>query len=231
MSLSKRLERFSLPLLVKELLEQSARRRTYVVRIAYSGLLFLFCMLFLFGRMSSLGTGPLDRLGIGRLIYQDLVGLQFAGIYLFLPAIASGAFAHEKEQNTLGLLFLTRLGPWTIVWEKLLSRLIPMACLLLCSLPLIAFSYSLGGLETGSLFTGVWLLTVTMWLISTITIACSAYSHNTTMALLLSYCVIGVVTFGIPAVDYILLGESLTHFANSLDQASNAAGFGRGIYS
>ena len=42
-----RLPAIGLPLLAKELLEQSARRRTYVVRTVYACLLFLFtCLMF-----------------------------------------------------------------------------------------------------------------------------------------------------------------------------------------
>ena len=43
---------------------------------------------------------------------------------------------------------MTRLGPFTILFEKLLSRLVPMFTFLLLSLPLMAFAYSLGGVST-----------------------------------------------------------------------------------
>ncbi len=65
---------------------------------------------------------------------------------LFVPAIVSGALTAEKERNTLQLLFLTRLGPWTILLEKLLSRLVPVATFLLVSLPLVFIAYLWGGL-------------------------------------------------------------------------------------
>ncbi|MDB5390131.1 MAG: gliding motility-associated transporter permease protein, partial [Planctomycetaceae bacterium] len=202
------LHNFGLPLLQKELLEQSARRRTYVIRIVYSTLLFFMCLATLINSLPS-GTSPLAHLGFGLKMYQELTGWQFAGIYVFLPAIVCGALTIEKEQNTLGLLFLTRLGPWAIVFEKLLSRIVPMSCLLLCSLPLMAFSYSLGGIETKSLFAGVWLLSVAMFQVATITLACSAFCRTSTSALLTSYFIIAALTFALPIVDHTLLGDGV----------------------
>lgn len=201
-----KLQNFGLPLLLKELLEQSARRRTYLTRMAYAGLLFLICLSSLISSLPS-GANPLNHLGFGLKIYRELVTWQFAGIYVFLPAMVCGALTVEKEQNTLGLLFLTKLGPWTIVFEKLLSGLIPMSCLLLCSVPLMAFSYSLGGIETPSLFAGIWMIAVAVFQIGCITLACSAYCRTSTSALLTSYSTIALLTFAIGVVDHVLFAD------------------------
>lgn len=205
----KRQSNLGLPLLVKELLEQSARRRTYWIRVAYVSLLLFTCFAFL---MEVLSTAPgtsrnLGTLGAGMQIYLDLMTWQFVGLYLFLPALMSGALTVEKEQNTLGLLFLTKLGPWTIVFEKFLSRVIPMACFLLSSLPLMAFSYSFGGLEVDSIIGGICILSATMFKVAAVTLACSAFCRTTAAALLTSYAALAALTFTIPAFDYVLNGE------------------------
>src|SRR5258708_29390882 len=137
--------RIGLPLLAKELLEQSARKRTYVVRVAYACLSFAAAWLLFYDLLRMGVTTPQAALGSGRQMFAVLMKLQFTGIYLIMPAVTCGVLAHEKEQNTLGLLFLTKLGPWTILFEKLFSRLFPMCCFLLMSLPLLAYAYSLGG--------------------------------------------------------------------------------------
>src|SRR5579872_4529048 len=134
-----------LPLLAKELAEQSARKRTYIVRVVYAALLFLSAFLFFFDILRSGSSSPLAVLGKGRQMFDVLVLLQFAGVYLFMPAMTCGVLTLEKERASLPLLFLTRLGPGTILVEKLMSRLIPMLGFLMLSFPLLAFAYSLGG--------------------------------------------------------------------------------------
>jgi len=65
---------------------------------------------------------------------------------LFMPAITCSVITAEKERNPFGLLLLTRLSPWTILLEKLLSRLVPMLSFLPPPPPLMGFAYAVGGL-------------------------------------------------------------------------------------
>src|SRR5260221_2972503 len=138
-------ENFGLPLLGKELIEQAARKRTYVIRGLYAALLFFSSYLFFYEIMQVGSASPLAVLGRGREMYATLVGLQFAGVYLFMPAMTCGVLTQEKERASLQLLFLTRLGPWTILFEKLLGRVVPMLGFLLLSLPMLGIAYMLGG--------------------------------------------------------------------------------------
>src|SRR4029079_325707 len=101
--------RFGLPLLAKELIEQAARKRTYVIRVAYACLLFLMALLLFHDTLRLSSGSPLASLGHGRRVFEVVMGLQFAGVYLFMPAIACSVFTQEKERNSLMLLFLTRL--------------------------------------------------------------------------------------------------------------------------
>src|SRR5688572_3503195 len=113
-------QHLGLPLLAKELLEQAARPRTYIVRTLYAALLFFFALLiFYFSSYESIAN-PLALFGRGREVFFNVVRLQFAGVLLFMPAITCGAITAEKERNTFGLLLLTRLSPTTILLEKLL---------------------------------------------------------------------------------------------------------------
>src|SRR4051794_40680725 len=110
----------SLPLLSKELLEQSARPRTFIIRTLYAALLFFFSLLIFYLSSYQNFASPLTLLGRGRQVFQQVTLLQFLGVYLFMPAITCGVITAEKERNTFGLLLLTRLGPTTILLEKLL---------------------------------------------------------------------------------------------------------------
>jgi hypothetical protein len=195
--------RLGLPLLAKELIEQAARKRTYVIRAGYATLLFIAALLF-FHRTLSVGlSSPLAVLGSGRGMLATLIGLQFAGIYAVMPAITCGVLTQEKERASLPLLFLTRLGPWTILFEKFMSRLIPMLGFLAMSLPLLAFAYSLGGITPRSLCVGVWLLVLATIQTGTLALTCSAFFRSTVGAFIWSYLVLLLMFFG-PGIGWIM---------------------------
>ena len=56
---------FGLPLLTKELIEQAARRRTYIVRSVYAILLFGFALLIFWGKSIAESVAHLKCLGRG----------------------------------------------------------------------------------------------------------------------------------------------------------------------
>ena len=164
-----------LPLLAKELVELSAKRRTYVLRLVYGSLLFVIAY-FQYGNILMRNSNnPFSVLGHGKEMFEQLVWLQFGGIYIFMPAMACGAITQEKERNSLGLLLITRLSPTTILFEKLVSRLIPMFTFLLLSLPLLAFAYSLGGVTQIQLWGSCLLLSLTCIQVATFALMCSAF--------------------------------------------------------
>ncbi|MES2789391.1 MAG: hypothetical protein V4719_07205 [Planctomycetota bacterium] len=179
---------WGLPLFTKELQEQSARRRTYVIRVVYVAVFIYFALSSIQTTLS--GVTTLSILGQGQRILNSLVSFQFLGIFLFLPALACDVLTLEKERNTLALLFLTRLGPWTIVIEKLLSRLFPMLMVLMCALPVMAFSYSLGGLNSFQLYAAAWYLFLSAFQTACIAVMCSALSSTTTAAFVKTYVVL-----------------------------------------
>lgn len=176
-----------LPLLAKELIEQSARKRTYVIRFLYASVLYGTTLWIFSQQLGSWNASGLAILGQGRTLYTSLAWLEFLGIYLFLPAMTCGVLTAEKERDTLGLLLLTKLGPWTIVFEKLFSRLVPMATFVLLSMPLLAVAYSLGGVETVDIAKLMWLLAVTALQVGSFAVLCSAWSRTTASAFLSTY--------------------------------------------
>lgn len=194
----------ALPLLEKELIEQAARKRTYVVRVVYAALLFFIAFLFLYETLAAGATSPLTILGSGRNIFLQLVGLQFAGVYFFMPAITCGVVTQEKERDSLQLLFLTRLGPWAILFEKLLGRMVPMFSFLLLALPLLGFAYSLGGISPRLLWTGVWMLVLATIQMGTLALMCSAFFRTTVGAFVASY-VIAVIMFFGPYIAWMIV--------------------------
>ena len=194
------LQRLSLPLFARELLEQAARPRTYVIRVVYATLLFA-----LFGVISWVTSrnspGLFGVLGQGGMILRSLVVTQFFGVYLFMPALTCGVIALEKEQGSFALLLLTRLGPTTILVEKLLSRLVPMATFFFLTLPLLAFAFTLGGAQVDHIWLALWLLSITALQVGCLSLMCSAWCQYTVSALIVTY-LIELVVFGLPAARW-----------------------------
>jgi len=180
---------FGLPLLGKELVEQAARKRTYVARASYATLLFVgFGLCYATANISYFGPGSwVAMLGRGRMMFEYLMILQFVGIYLFLPAMMAGVITTEKERESLALLFLTDMGPWAILLQKYLGRLVPMFTFLLLSLPLMGVAYALGGVSTPYLLSGVYLLFLMCLQVGAFALMWSAYCRTTVGAVLMTY--------------------------------------------
>lgn len=210
MSPRKRMRPWELPLLVKELNEQSARARTYVVRFLYAATLFgAACSLF-YGGFGGGGDEGSAVLGRGRFMFERLVTFQFWSIFLFLPAISCSALTVEKERNSLGLLLITSLRPWQIALQKTLGRVVPMVTYVLLSFPLMAVAYSYGGVTEDYLWSGTYLLVLTCLQVAALSIACSAYFPTTVEAFIANY-VIFLVLYGIMPIGW---GPSLFALAD-----------------
>ncbi|HEY3968447.1 MAG TPA: ABC transporter permease subunit [Planctomycetaceae bacterium] len=188
---------FELPLLAKELNEQSAQRRTYVIRFVYGAVLFTAACGMFYGTFLQ-GGGSAGGLGQGRQMFEKLVGLQFWTIYLFLPAVSCGCLTLEKERNTLGLLLITTLSPWQIVMQKLLGRLVPMLTFVILSFPLMAVAYSFGGFTEDYLWSGIVLLVVSCVQAGALSVMCSAWYATTVEAFIANYVLFLVMLFVVP---------------------------------
>jgi hypothetical protein len=186
--------RFSFPLLSKDLIELSAHKRTYIFRTIFAIILYGTAILGFRQELGSFTATGLSIFGQGRRVYLSLAVLEFTTIFLFLPAMTSGALTAEKERDTLGLLLITKLGPWTIVFEKLLSRLIPMGMYLLLSLPLLAIAYGLGGIELADLAKLMYVLFVTTLQVGSFSILCSAWFRTTATSFLGTYLLGAIAT-------------------------------------
>ncbi|WP_437203760.1 ABC transporter permease [Planctomicrobium sp. SH664] len=185
------------PLLQKELIEQSNRRRTYIVRFLYAAALFGCGLLILYGHEQS-SVDPIARLGEGRRIFQSLVLLQLAGILVLLPATSCSALTAEKERDTLTLLLLTPMPPWKIVLQKLLSRSIPMLCFVVLSFPLLAVAYGYGGVTSSQLLAAMVILVSSVIQVASIGVMCSAFCRTTVEAFLATYLMLGLSMFCCP---------------------------------
>jgi ABC-type transport system involved in multi-copper enzyme maturation permease subunit len=187
-----------LPLLAKELNEQAAQKRTYVIRFLYAAILFTAACGLFYGNFLQGGGGSASGLGQGRQMFENLVTLQFWTIYLFVPAISCGCLTVEKERNSLGLLLITSLTPWEIVFQKLFGRLVPMLTFVVLSFPLMAVAYSFGGITQDYLWSGIVLLVLACIEAGALSVMCSAWYPTTVEAFVGNYVLFVVLSFVLP---------------------------------
>ena len=181
------LPQWSMPLLKKELVEQAVRRRTYAIRGVYAAALSAAFLFYFYEEYSGTSAANLEILGSGQFVFQFIVGLQFAGIFIFLPAMMCGALTLEKEHGSMGALILTGMTPWQIIGQKYFGRLVPMFSMLLLSLPLFSIAYAFGGISTSYLFGSAYLLLLACLEVGAAALMASAIASTTTTAFVMSY--------------------------------------------
>jgi ABC-type transport system involved in multi-copper enzyme maturation permease subunit len=197
-----RAENLGLPILAKDLTELAERRPTYQLRVAFAiGLVLLAAALVFRLYQWTVITG-LGLLGYGSILLGDVYVIEWFALCLFVPSAVCGALAEEKERKTLELLYLTRLGPWTILFEKLLSRLLPVATFLCVSLPILAVAYALGGVKQTDIGFAAAGLFMSAFQVACISLFCSALCTTTSSALLWSYVLVVSVFLFPPATYY-----------------------------
>jgi ABC-type transport system involved in multi-copper enzyme maturation permease subunit len=193
------------PLLGKELVEASARRRTYVLR-AVLALVLLLAFSLEYASVSRWSDSLMGMLGRGRELCDSLVASLFVGTAVVLPAISAGTVTREKEQGSLVLLLLTPLTAWDLVLQKWLSRVAAMLALLVPALPLMAVAYAYGGFSVGYIAYGIAVLLLETLQLSALSLAISCWCRGTTSAFFLSYAVTAAMYPG-----YAILQEMVNH--------------------
>jgi ABC-type transport system involved in multi-copper enzyme maturation permease subunit len=193
--MKRRLSSLALSLFAKELGELGQKRQTYVARVGFALLVFLMSGLFCLPLCRAACTAPLSVMGQGGQLLNVIYEVEWWGLCLFVPALVSPTLAAEKERHTLQLLLLTRMGPWTILLEKLLSRFVPVATILLVSLPLLLMAYLLGGLTLKDVEFAALGLAATAFQVGCIALFCSAFFGTEAMALIGSYAISAMICF------------------------------------
>ncbi len=192
------------PLFARELLEQSARRRTYVIRTVFAALFFLSFLVLLWATTHGKG---ISMLGTGLKLFKSVVTIQFMAIYLFLPALFFDAIAREREAGSLDLLLIA-MPSHAVVNQKYFSRLLPAFNFLLIALPVYAICLLYGGLQIQELIQGVFYLVLTCFQVGAYALMISALCRSAMQALIAVYVGYALVVVW-TICSYSLFGSSI----------------------
>lgn len=174
------------PIVEREAFTRARSWTTPVTMVLSQCLLGAFALA-LFSHAVSEGPG-----GLGRA--EDVAGAAFrtAGLplvlaLLFVPAVAAGGIAGERERGTLDVLVLSRLHPFHLTWGKLVAAVAYPVALVFVSLPVLMAVFLYAGLDLGQLVATEAVTVVSAVAIGAVATLASALSPTTVLATVRAY--------------------------------------------
>jgi len=133
-------------------------------------------------------------------LYILVACIEFVMILLIVPALTAGSISGERERQTLDLLLTTRMTPADIVIGKLMTGLSTMILLIVSSFPVLALVFIYGGVTVKDIVLLLVSFVSAAVLLGSIGICCSSMFKKSTMATVVSYCVMAVLVLGTMAI-------------------------------
>jgi ABC-2 type transport system permease protein len=131
------------PILVKEMRTRMRGKRAFLVLTGY-----VLVLSFIIGMIYIVFTNNVSAAMLnqaGAVLTPVLIYVQMGLICLLAPTFSSSAISSEREQQTFELLIASLAKPSTIMIGKVGASLSYLLLTLFGSLPLLALTYSLGG--------------------------------------------------------------------------------------
>jgi ABC-type transport system involved in multi-copper enzyme maturation permease subunit len=177
---------FENPVLQRELVINLRMTRSFVLLFAYVALL---------GMLVYAAWPVQQKLDMAQPeAAQRLVSLFFLGQYLLMslmtPSFAAGAITGEKERKSYEMLVASPITPGAVVLGKMGASLVPLAILMVCSLPIVMLCLPLGGVSLYEVFAAFFAMLASVGLFGMISLWCSSYFVRTSAALVVSYLLI-----------------------------------------
>ena len=194
------------PVVGRELTERLRGLRAFVALSIFVLLLTLTAFLVFEGSGAARDGDLSARTSVGRLVFESVLLIMTALVLFFVPGIAAGAIAGERERQTLATLQVTLLRPRSILAGKIIAALAYLVLLIVAALPVLAVAWMLGGIRVIDIVRGVLGITVVALLLAVMVVAVSTFARRVQTATILAYAftalllITGPVLFGIVAV-------------------------------
>jgi len=136
-------------------------------------------------------------------VYIGLTILQLALVLLMTPSFTASSISGERERQTLDLLLVTKMSPFSIVAGKFVSGLSIIMLMIVATLPIFGLIMYFGGTNS------VYILAVTAYMLlicgafGAISIFFSTVFKRTVISMVFTYIVIGVLV-GATMVIYVI---------------------------
>jgi ABC-type transport system involved in multi-copper enzyme maturation permease subunit len=191
-----------LPIVGRELRVVARRRGTFSIRFFAVLAAVVLCT----WEIVVMAQGSVPPAAQGRELFMVLSTLAFAYSLLIGAVATADCVSEEKREGTLGLLFLTDLKGYDVVFGKLVANSLSCFYGLLAILPVLAIPLMLGGITGTEFWRLALVLLNTMFLSLSIGILVSSISRNDRKAMFATVGLILALTVG-PAWLLMVLEE------------------------
>ncbi|MBN1815723.1 MAG: hypothetical protein JW828_00090 [Sedimentisphaerales bacterium] len=201
------------PILDKEMRVTSRRRRHYLLRSLYLGLLMLLIVLFWFEAMDSFDPNALMTSTMsetGMVIIACISWFQFIGLQIVTFILLSTAISEEIAHRTLPVLMTTPITSFQIVTGKLLSKLLQLLQLFAVSIPLLFLLRVFGGVPWDYLLSSTCITLTTIGFLACITLYFSISFKEAYLVMIFSVITAGFL-FGLIPIVLFFLGQSYSY--------------------
>jgi ABC-2 type transport system permease protein len=123
----------------------------------------------------------------GQSLFMYLVIFQMVLLAFITPALTAGAISGERERQTIDLLFVTLVPPFSIIWGKLLASISFILLLLLISVPIFSLVFLFGGVEIDQVAEAFLVMAVSALTLGALGIAFSTWIRRTLPATVAAY--------------------------------------------
>lgn len=179
------------PIFGKELRVTSRRKRSYFLRFFYLAFLLLFLIFVWSVSGISSGGGAAYRqqrqAELGEVFFATFAIFCVGAMGLIGPVLTATAVSSERLHRTLPVLLMTPINSWQIIGGKLFSRMLVALTLIGLSLPVLALTRLLGGVEIEQVIGVISLATVTALTGASIGLLFSTIMRRGYAVILLSY--------------------------------------------
>jgi ABC-2 type transport system permease protein len=135
---------------------------------------------------------------LGQMLFTFLILFQVGLLAFITPALTAGAISGERERQTLDLLFVTPIAPFSIIWGKLLASMSFIVLLLFISVPIFSLVFLFGGIEFDQVAYAFIVTGVTAMTLGFLGVAFSTFFRRTLASTVASYAAAFVLLVGSP---------------------------------
>ncbi|HSS93893.1 MAG TPA: ABC transporter permease [Candidatus Dormibacteraeota bacterium] len=132
----------------------------------------------------------------GQTLFLYLVVFQMILLTFITPGLTAGAISSERERQTIDLLFVTRIPPFSIIWGKLLASMSFVVLLLVLSVPIFSLVFMFGGIELDQVLYAFLITVVAALTLGLVAIAFSTLLRRSLAATVAAYVGAFVLLFG-----------------------------------
>lgn len=188
-----------LPIVERELRVAARRKSTYRLRLFGTLAVLVITGFFLLMQSQSGMLGA----SIGSFLFKLLAWISFVFV-CFTGLLTSDAISQERRDGTLGLLFLTDLRGYDIVFGKLMSNSLQVFYTLLAIFPMLGLPLLMGGVTGAEFWRTLVVLVNTLFFSVALGIFISSVSADSQKALHGTFLLIAFCVVAVPLLDWTL---------------------------